>query len=1613
MRTPVWYILILLCSTWGLPAQTCLPTDEPPGPFICWPLIEGFSASTAGYTADFNHETFCGTIENNSWFSFSPCEHRVVFKIESGICEIGFGVQAAIYNTNFELVSTCYTSGGTNFSGQMVAENLNPDDIYYVMIDGYLGDRCEYTIYALEGISPPSPNPILESLPGSVIGPQIVCKNSTENFQIIPPSCMFDQNSGSSCAIPNLSAYYDTLFYWDLPQGAFILGNPNTSTPNIKFDNSFSGGTISVSMELYSTIPGCNSIDCATGFSSGGCINDFEDFLIEVSDPIVRYLPGIEVCYGDCYEFRGQNYCASGTYQVQVSNPGGCDSTLVFELETRNQRYQDLGFISICGEDCITIANQTFCDEGFYELELTSREGCDSTLTFEILKHENTEERLPLVEICNGNCFTFDGIDYCNDGVYSRAYTSSKGCDSIITFEIKTLQVKSETLPAQYVCEGDCFTIGATNYCNAGNYTYQTTSKEGCDSLVNFNLSFYKKDSVELGKFPICESSCFEINGTQYCEQGQYSILLQNKNGCDSAVYFEVEKRVFDFSLLKPDLLQASDSNSIQLSSQLTGISDNLDYTWSGPGIDSDNKHEPNPRISEPGIYILEITDNLTGCSKKDTIEVLKNNLVCSGQPSVSLSQICDSAPFICGETLNGYCGATKAIGGSSEPFPGNVQSVISSTLENPLWATWFPCEENVRLKIATFNCLKENGVEWSVLESNDCENFVSILDSKQFEKESIQEVELSNLVPGNTYLFVWDGMDGDVCDFQIEVISGISKEPLQWQQIIPGKILGEENLCPGAVQTYNLVEPVCQLATGNCPVPNTLASVRSNRIKWNIPAFAKFVGDSTGTTITIEIKEDGVIPHQPPFPPSGLILSGAVSAEIESVAEMDQASSCEIDGNLLTVVPIPLNIEHELVMKKPFDVCKGKSIEQCGQELTESGYFICREGCTTIVQPVEFKEMPDVDYGVRQICEGDYYVLPLSHDTLYTPGMYEVEHNSKCGGVERIILEYYTRNDLATGPITEICNPFHSYYTISFDILQGEPPYMVNGQSIQGGRFVSQPIPNGTPYDFLIEDAGPCPMRKPLTGIYDCGAFCGSEPGVMEKSLIEVCGSEPAKGEKINNGVLDPDDVSDFILHTSPNQELGTVLGRNLDGEFRFDPEELEYDKTYYISYIIGNEENGIVDLDDPCIAIAEGQPVIFRQSPEITIAEKVFLNCDGTPVILDGSFGNNSKTYWTLENGQIFNQPILSINEPGLITIETVSSAGCSSKKNIQVLPAENNSIAMAGSDKTWECNSRKIVLSSAGSSAGNNFTYEWSSPSGLMIQGQYSPTLQAGSPGLYILKVTDQSNGCFKTDTVEIKENPDRLQDATFDSAAPSCFGLNDGFIKIKDLQGGEAPFRYSLEGVNQNQNGFFNFLKAGVYTVEINDAKGCTVVKTVNLPEPLEVDVELGDDKIIGLGEEVLLNAATSITPSGIYWWNDQGEEQMETQTWLVTPTESAVYHVRIEDLNGCQAEDEIRIFVHESSVYIPNAFSPNGDKKNDYFSIYVGESVEEIKSFKVFDRRGALIFAKENFFPDKDEHGWDGTFRGKMMKSEVFVYLIEVEFINGSKKVFKGDVTLLR
>ena len=301
------------------------------------------------------------------------------------------------------------------------------------------------------------------------------------------------------------------------------------------------------------------------------------------------------------------------------------------------------------------------------------------------------------------------------------------------------------------------------------------------------------------------------------------------------------------------------------------------------------------------------------------------------------------------------------------------------------------------------------------------------------------------------------------------------------------------------------------------------------------------------------------------------------------------------------------------------------------------------------------------------------------------------------------------------------------------------------------------------------------------------------------------------------------------------------------------------------------------------------------------------------------------------------------------------------------------------------------------------GTNFQYLWSDTN----IGNFNSNLPSGA---YEVTVTD-GVGCTAVGTYDLGEPVPINFDLMITDV--NCWnGLSSGNIIVENVTGGTGPYVYGI-----GQNGLssvpsFTQLTSGSYQVYVQDANGCEVnqVGIVNLPDQIEVN--LGDDYEIDLGESVDLEVLVDSDNALIEWNVDSCQNCPILE---LTPLNTTGYQVNVLDtITGCSDSDVIWVYVSKDrKVFIPNAFSPDGNGLNDYLTIFADNaSIRSIPSLRVFNRWGDLVFEKEDMLPNVETEGWDGYFNNKKMQSGVYIYVAEIEFIDGETEVFKGDITLM-
>ena len=202
-------------------------------------------------------------------------------------------------------------------------------------------------------------------------------------------------------------------------------------------------------------------------------------------------------------------------------------------------------------------------------------------------------------------------------------------------------------------------------------------------------------------------------------------------------------------------------------------------------------------------------------------------------------------------------------------------------------------------------------------------------------------------------------------------------------------------------------------------------------------------------------------------------------------------------------------------------------------------------------------------------------------------------EDNNGCLGYDTVEIEIFESPEIVD---TSFSCDINREFTFSFSIDGGLPPYSVNGDIVPGNTFTSDPLPSGSNFSFIVVDDNGC--QDEVNGIYDCP--CIIDAGTMSGNLLEACidDNEVVTAIYNNDGTQGPNDIGRYYLHDNPDDQLGTIFDDNTTGIFTFVPGMVP-GQTYYISYVVGEEVGGVPDLNDPCLSVAAGQPVIFYENP------------------------------------------------------------------------------------------------------------------------------------------------------------------------------------------------------------------------------------------------------------------------------------------------------------------------------------------------------------------------------------------------------------------------------
>lgn len=449
------------------------------------------------------------------------------------------------------------------------------------------------------------------------------------------------------------------------------------------------------------------------------------------------------------------------------------------------------------------------------------------------------------------------------------------------------------------------------------------------------------------------------------------------------------------------------------------------------------------------------------------------------------------------------------------------------------------------------------------------------------------------------------------------------------------------------------------------------------------------------------------------------------------------------------------------------------------------------------------------------------------------------------------------------------------------------------------------------------------------------------------------------------------------------------------------------------------------VTDTTNGCTAIQQIEIDADTLVPIGIIASPDLLTCRDSIVTIDASASSSGAEFsyrWSSLDGNMVDgitSLFLEVDAPGWYELQIVNSSnGCQTVEVVEVQEDRISPVAEVTDVEELDCDSPSVILDGSGSSQGDIFQYLWRTDDGNIVGDSTSLFSEIDAQGTYYLVVTNDENGCTASGFIFVTENTNRPYDLEIAPVAPRCYG-DLGSFAIEEVLGGVGPFVFSYDD-GESFSGIVDYqnMQPGQYHLMVQDANGCEFVKEFSIPNVPARFVLLDPEIEILLGENGYLSAVTNITDElvdSIVWTPIEGLSCTDCLDPEVAVLNSTRYSLTVIDTNGCKASDEILLRVRkERNVYIPNAFSPNGDGINDIFFINSdANSVKQINRFCIYDRWGATLFESDTVQPNDPAVGWDGIFRGKELDPGVYTYYAEIEFVDGLRQLYKGDVSLIK
>ena len=490
-----------------------------------------------------------------------------------------------------------------------------------------------------------------------------------------------------------------------------------------------------------------------------------------------------------------------------------------------------------------------------------------------------------------------------------------------------------------------------------------------------------------------------------------------------------------------------------------------------------------------------------------------------------------------------------------------------------------------------------------------------------------------------------------------------------------------------------------------------------------------------------------------------------------------------------------------------------------------------------------------------------------------------------------------------------------------------------------------------------------------------------------------------------LDTGNCGNDTVRLLVTHTNVSVPLNYTWSPSsniVSGDSTENPSVLVSQPTVFT--VIGTNDLGCSYTDSVLVTVLSNDIVIGAPFENICIGDSVQLSVEG--INPDDIFLFDWSPDNLIISGDSSPFPLAMPDTTATFIVEATDTFGCKYEDSTRVIVLSNSNFVL---DEIEVCDTYGVEIGP--SNLDPDLTFSWTPATGLSQTDIPNPTASSSETQTYTLTVSNgdcsdtfQQTVNFLSNAIEaLGENLICIEDTIQLSAS----SLNP----LDTLSYSWSPLEFIISGSNENL-ALANPDETTTFVVTAINESGCVYIDSirveVSVTDPLLV-ASADPDTIEQGGSSNLF--ADSDDAISYYWSPAIGLSASNVSNPVANPEETTTYFVTVQDSFGCEKTDSITVFIATQLcgapyIYVPNAFTPNDDGKNDI--LYVrGENILELHLI-IYDRWGEKVFEAKDL-----NVGWTGIYKDKKLDPAVFAYYLEATCDNSETLIQKGNITLLR